>query len=61
MSNSTYEPDLFTIPIYQLNCAMFFIDINECVMEDIQCDSDTVCVNEYANYSCEGKVFRGNI
>ena len=41
---------------------MFFIDINECVMmEDIQCDSDTVCVNRNGNYSCEGKRFSGYI
>ena len=30
-------------------------------MEDIQCDSDTVCVNENANYSCEGNKFSSNI
>ena len=40
---------------------MSFIDINECVMEDIQCDSDTVCVNKNGNYNCEGKGFCGNI
>ena len=40
---------------------MSFIDINECAMEDIQCDSDTVCVNEIGNYNCEGKGFCGNI
>ena len=45
---------LFTIVNSQLKCTIVFIDINECVMEDIQCDSDTVCANENGNYSCEG-------
>ena len=38
----------------------FIIDIDECVIEDIQCDSDTVCVSKNANYSCEGKILFSN-
>ena len=61
LSNSTYIFSLFTIVNSQLKCTLFFIDINECLMEDIQCDSDTVCVNKNENYSCERKRFCGDI
>ena len=38
----------------------FIVDIDECVIEDVQCDSDTVCVNKNANYSCEGMILCSN-
>ena len=52
---------LYIIVNSQLKYTLFFIDIKECLMEDIQCDSDTFCVNKNENYSYEGKRFCGNI